>query len=290
MKIIDVHHHAFPPDAKVSAWNLQTDSNAMHENGIDEIILSCPLQTDSNKAQQINEFLYNQCLMNKTYHMIASLGYDNVQKSIDEIDLYKKKAVGFSLNTHNYDIYIGNDSLNALFDKLNLIGATIFLHPNHFRAPANGKVVFTGNDSVYEYTFDTARAIFDMVLQGKIKRWPNIKWVLPHAGGVIPFLAHRVSVSSYWNATNLNEDDIMNQLKSMYYDLTLNHCDINYSFMKEFVGANHLLYGSDYPNSGESLLNRDMKYIKNCTIFNEKEKEQIMFKNAELLFLKKDNV
>jgi len=284
MRIIDVHHHGFPPNSKVKPWNIDDDFEMMKQAHISEVLLSCPLRVSSEEAHEYNTFLKEQCEKKKNYHMLACLGYDDVEMSLKEIDNVKDYAIGFALNTHNYDIYLGDDSLNPLFDRLNELESKIVLHPNHFRASGNQKVVFTGNDSVYEYTFDTGRAVLDFVLQGKVKRWPKIKWVMPHAGGVIPFLAHRVSVSSFWGCTNISEKEIMDDLKSFYYDLALNHSNENYQFMKSFVGTKHLLYGTDYPNSGELLLKRDLEFFNDSEVFTTDEKKAILSDNARELF------
>lgn len=284
MRIVDVHHHCFPIGAKVKSWNMLEDEQMMNKVEVTEVILSCPLRVDSLIAKEYNNFIWKNCETSKRYHMLVCLGYDDIESSLKEIDKYKDRAVGFALNTHNYDTYLGDDHIAPLLDKLNEINAVVVVHPNHFRASANQKVVFTGNDSVYEYTFDTARAMLDLVLQGKIKRWSSIKWVLPHAGGVIPFLAHRVAVSSLWGCTDMTETEIMEDLKSFYYDLALNHSECNYQFMKSFVSPNHLLYGADYPNSGDVLLERDLNYFLNEEVFTSEEKGMILHGNAERLF------
>ena len=46
-----------------------------------------------------------------------------------------------------------------------------------------------------EYLFDTTRAVVNLVFSGAIERFPRIRFVLPHAGGVVPYFAWRLSVS-----------------------------------------------------------------------------------------------
>ena len=144
--------------------------------------------------------------------------------------------------------------------------------------------MFTGNDSVYEYAFDTTRAIMDFVFQGKVGRWPNIRWILPHAGGAIPFLAHRMAVSGQWGCIQQSEDEVMRVLRSFYYDLALNHAEVNYAFLRDFAGVDHLLLGTDYPNSGEGLLMRDLALLRKTNVFTEMEKQQIFYGTAERIF------
>lgn len=285
--IIDVHHHAFPPDAPVRPWSLEEDREQMERHGVRTVLLSCPLQTEAASAHRYNRFLAAQVqAAPQHYRMLGSLPYDNPGAALEEIPyvLDECGGVGFCLNTHNHEIYLGNDCLNPVFDALNRRRAVVVLHPCHHRAPGNEKLVFTGNDSVYEYTFDTTRAVMDFVLQGKRRRWPEIRWVLPHAGGTIPFLAHRMAVSGAWGSIRQSEEELLADLKSFYYDLALNHAEENYAFLKSFAGAEHLLFGTDYPNSGTALLGRDLLQMRNTSVFSETEKEQILHQNAEALW------
>lgn len=239
MFIITCFHRKHP----VHHWDIYTDHEAMQRCGVTNVLLSCPLQTNAKLAHYTNELLAEQVKVYlKQYKMLAALGYDDVPAALEEIayaldDLH---AVGFGLNTHNETIYLGNDCLNPIFEELNRRSALVFLHPCHNRAPGNEKLLFTGNDSVYEYTFDTTRAVMDFVFQDKVARWPNIRWIMPHAGGAIPFLAYRMSISGQWGCIHQSAEEIMAALRSFYYDLTLNGCETNYVFMKQFAGVDHL--------------------------------------------------
>lgn len=215
--------------------------------------------------------------------MLAALGYDDVPAALEEIayaldDLH---AVGFGLNTHNETIYLGNDCLNPIFEELNRRSALVFLHPCHNRAPGNEKLLFTGNDSVYEYTFDTTRAVMDFVFQDKVARWPNIRWIMPHAGDAIPFLAYRMSISGQWGCIHQSAEEIMAALRSFYYDLTLNGCDMNYVFIKQFAGVDHLVFGSDYPSCQETILQDSMDALQRTKIFTKEEKKKSCIKQLK---------
>ena len=63
--------------------------------------------------------------------------------------------------------------------------AVVFLHPTSpacFEALALGKPAPT-----IEFPFDTTRAAMNLVFSGTTKRCPAIKFILPHAGGTLPF-------------------------------------------------------------------------------------------------------
>ncbi len=46
-----------------------------------------------------------------------------------------------------------------------------------------------------EYLFDTTRAAVNLVFSGALERFARIRFILAHAGGVMPYFAWRLSVS-----------------------------------------------------------------------------------------------
>jgi hypothetical protein len=45
-----------------------------------------------------------------------------------------------------------------------------------------------------EFLFDTARSVVDLILSGAAERYSNIRFIIPHAGGVLPLLVDRVEL------------------------------------------------------------------------------------------------
>jgi 6-methylsalicylate decarboxylase len=46
---------------------------------------------------------------------------------------------------------------------------------------------------LYEFPFDTTRALANLAYSGTLERWPAIRLQLAHLGGAAPFLAHRLA-------------------------------------------------------------------------------------------------
>jgi hypothetical protein len=44
---------------------------------------------------------------------------------------------------------------------------------------------------MFEFIFDSARAVINLLLSGTIARCPNVTFVIPHANGVIPPIIQR---------------------------------------------------------------------------------------------------
>ncbi len=88
---------------------------------------------------------------------------------------------------------------------------------------------------------------------GILRRFPDLKFVFAHFGGVMPFIKERFdTVYKMLRGRNIVEDLHAlpsEYLKQIYVDTsgTTSH----YTLMStlEMVGAEHILWGSDYPSN-----------------------------------------
>ena len=290
LNIIDVHHHVFPPGMTPHKWDIETDCKDMEEAGINKGILSCPVPVSSDQARDINVLMAEQHYRYpERYQALASLPFDDVDKAISEADyaLDELNMSGFIFSSNNNSVYISDDSLDPLFDHLNARKAVIFLHPSPKRAKGYDVHLNGADDSAYEYTFETTRAMLDYIYKDKYLRNPDITWILSHGGGTIPYLAHRVSHAYKWHAARQNEVCIMKQLKSLYYDLALTADSLNYRFLKDFCGSDHIVFGSDYPAHKLKDIREDVNVFLETDVFTEEEKKMIACGNMETMLRRK---
>ena len=94
---------------------------------------------------------------------------------------------------------------------------------------------------------ETFKAAAHLVVSGKKRRFPNVKIILAHLGGVTPFLAARVAVLSRYMGCPLSHEEILEDFKTFYYDTALSTHETTLAAMQTFVGANRILFGSDFP-------------------------------------------
>ena len=78
-----------------------------------------------------------------------------------------------------------------MFDELNRRNAIVYVHPILPQACQDMQPGI--GESALEYLFDTARAIASLLYNGSLLRWPNVRFIFPHAGGAMPPLAERVT-------------------------------------------------------------------------------------------------
>ena len=99
------------------------------------------------------------------------------------------------------------------------------------------------------FPFDTTLAVARLCYAGVFRELPNIRWILGHLGGAVPYLMERMD--NGWRdfaECRANIDELPSvYLKRLYYD-TVSFSAPSLRLARELVGADHLVMGSDYPH------------------------------------------
>jgi len=163
------------------------------------------------------------------------------------------------------------------FEEADRMRLCIFLHP---MIPANSepfKEYVLG--PIVGFPFDTTLAVARMCFDGMFKDFPGIRWIIGHAGGAVPFLMERMD-SGYrdFAETKVKIDQLPSvYLKRLYYD-TVTFNPYNLHLLRDEVGADHMLMGSDYPHLLGSI-DKAVSTIEALAI-PQAEKQQIFGGNA----------
>jgi len=158
------------------------------------------------------------------------------------------------------------------FEEANRMKLCIFLHP---MLPAN-------SDAFREYVlgpiigfpFDTSLAVARMCYDGMFEALPDIRWIIGHLGGAIPYLMERMDNGFRDFADCRVKIDQLPSvyLKRLYYD-TVSFSQHTLKMVRNMVGADHMLMGSDYPHLLGSI-DRAVSSIEELDVSGE-EKQQI---------------
>ncbi len=99
------------------------------------------------------------------------------------------------------------------------------------------------------FPFDTTLAVARLCYAGVFRELANIRWILGHLGGAVPYLMERMD--NGWRdfaECRVNIDELPSvYLKRLYYD-TVSFSAPSLLLTRELVGADHMVMGSDYPH------------------------------------------
>jgi predicted TIM-barrel fold metal-dependent hydrolase len=198
-------------------------------------------------ARVCNEFQARLILEHPSrFGSFALLPLPDVDGALEEItyalDILHLDGVGLfsSVNDH----YLGDPLFDPVFDELNRRKAAIFIHPTHCEAPEHTQL--HAPPFVVEYVFDTSRAIVNLIFTGTLKRCPDIRLIVAHGGGAVPFLTQRISMlEGHRHATGVT--DVIPTLRSLYYEIASTTAGYALRSLQELADPAHILWGSDLP-------------------------------------------
>ncbi|WP_018331836.1 amidohydrolase family protein [Actinomycetospora chiangmaiensis] len=157
-------------------------------------------------------------------------------------------ADGVSLLSNAGGAYLGDPSLDPLWEVLDERAAVVFVHPT---VPP-GLPMLPGLPSpLLDFPFDTTRAALQMAARKVLARHPRVRVILSHAGGFVPFVASRLAGAAQL-VEGITEDDILDELRSFYVDTALSSAPSALPSITAFLRPGHLLYGSDSPFAPDS--------------------------------------
>lgn len=215
--------------------------------------------------------------------MIATMPLPYVEESIEEAiyAIHTLKADGIGLMTNYGGIYVGDKRLDPLMEVLNKEKALVILHPTE--PPLNIPGVCEGMSvPAMEYFFETTRTFSNMVIHDLFERYPDIKWVLPHAGAFISILADRFesfALMLRFSNPNLGAD-IMKSMKHVYYDVAGFSEPKQIEMLLRNVDESHLLYGSDTPYTPIEACIGQAEALENTEKLTVSQKNKMFTENA----------
>ncbi len=185
----------------------------------------------------------------KRFKGFASIPMDNPDAALKELD----RAIGeLKLNGVILLSNIGGKPLTSpqyrpFFAEANRRKLCIFLHPmlpvasEPFREYVLGPII--------GFPMDTTLAVARMCYAGMFKDFPDIRWLIAHIGGAVPYLMERMdSGFRDFAECRVKIDELPSvYLKRLYYD-TVTFNPHNLMMTRDLVGSDHMVMGSDFPH------------------------------------------
>jgi predicted TIM-barrel fold metal-dependent hydrolase len=263
---IDTHHHVVPPayaswlrscglaagGLPIPDWSREAALATMDKYHVQTAILSVStpgvhLGDDTEArhwAREVNE--YAAAIAHSQpdrFGFFATLCLPDVEGSLRELShaFDELHADGVVLLANCRGIYLGDERFDPVFDELNRRKAVVFVHPTQPPGLESlpGLPVF-----IADFLLDTTRAAIRLAASGTLDRCPDLKLILSHAGGFVPYAAHRISGAA---SPTRNPIDGIAQLQKFYFDTALSGSPTALPSLFAFAKPGHVTFGSDWP-------------------------------------------
>jgi predicted TIM-barrel fold metal-dependent hydrolase len=222
----------------------------------------------------------------RRFGAFASLPMPHVDDSLVEaaFALDELRLDGVMLSTSYDGQYLGNSGFDALLAELDRRRVAIFVHPV---TPVGLKLLALDFPaSLLEYAFDTTRCIANLLRHRVPARFPNLRFIFSHAGGTLPYLLNRMSLMDHFLtpghrfAMESDRNAIQHGLRSFYYDTALSAADPVFALLKQIVGADRLVFGSDYPQVPDDFVSATAEALRESKELNEAERQLVARTNG----------
>ena len=168
---------------------------------------------------------------------IDELGY-----ALDELGLD-----GVMLLSNTAGVYLGDERWAPVYEELDRRGTYVFVHPTlpPYALPLGREHPMW----LYEFPFDTTRALAKLIFSGTFERFPSIRMQFAHLGGAAPFLAHRLAslADREPERASLAPAGAIEYLRRQYYDTGLSDNAPALAATRELVRLEHIVFGTDWP-------------------------------------------
>ena len=233
------------------------------EHGVDTQVLTLTTPgthvespaTAVHLAQIVND-AFAEVVRNKKgrFTALATLPLNDPAASVNELERASRELgfPGAMLFSNVNGVALSDERYWPLWEAADHLGAVLYIHPT---SPV-------GVEAMQEYwlmplagfLFDTTLAAAKIVFSGVAARFPRIRWVLCHLGGVIPYMAERLDrgFEAFPECRAHIDAKPSDFLRRFYYD-TVNFDPKALQLAIEFAGIDHILAGSDYPHQIGSI-------------------------------------
>ncbi|HEY6696534.1 MAG TPA: amidohydrolase family protein [Solirubrobacteraceae bacterium] len=236
--VVDAHVHVIPPGVDAPpvppsvVGEIADVDRILEQTGADAVILSpwvALLDRDVSEA-----------MAGLVSDRVAALGAATTADG-----LRAAMSLGLSGVEITAQAPLGADRFEPFWAAAEETGALVFVHPS-----TRG---FTGPDEYHLWNtvgnpLETTVAAAHLVMAGVLERHPDLRVLLAHGGGALPWLRGRLRHAHEHLAaagTRLREP-VEASLRRLHYD-TITHDPGLLRALAEFAGAERLVLGSDHP-------------------------------------------
>lgn len=303
LTIFDTHCHHLPLSIIRQAsfypetWaKIETKLLAMEEAHVERALLSYPT-TDALKKGQTKEPELARAFNDELAGVIKQfpqrfLGAAvlPVGEKTAMLEEFKRATQELGLSAlsmaSSYEkIYLDDERFFPLYTLAEKEGIPLFVHATILDPIGSERFFDPLLTPVIGYLFDVTVCLARMINNGTFRRFPKLKVIFAHFGGVLPFLRERFdSTYKMLVGRGLTKDigaPPSIYLQQVYFDTSGSQSYSQMLSAMEAVGVEHLLWGSDFPS--QPSMRSSLEAIGAMPL-SEEQKVKIWGENAGRLF------
>lgn len=196
----------------------------------------------------------------KTYiAAIANLPLNDMDATLKEAEraFTKLGLKGVQIYTRVNGKPLSSEYMMPFYELMCRFDLPIWIHPMRSSSQPDyptEQVSFNQIFSIFGWPFDTTVAMTRLIFAGIFERFPNIKFITHHLAGMVPYFADRLTVHYDNGLQRLGAKHFpgltkhpVEYYRMFYADTALNGSPSGLRCGLDFLGDEHVLFGTDVP-------------------------------------------
>jgi len=259
----------------------------MNATGIDMQVLDiCPQAPHfEDKAHAVDAARKANDLLAETVHRwpkkftaFAALPLPHVDEALKELDRAYEQLhmIGVAITTSILGRSVADPAFAPIYQELNRRNSVLYIHPAG--VGAESPLI-----SPYHLTWEIGAPIEDtvsvlhLISRGIPQRFPNMKIINSHLGGLLPMVFQRLDNQYTWENPLPEKPSIT--AKRMWYDTVGHGWPPALRATVDSLGADRIVLGTDFPYESGELFKRAITYIQEAGL-KKGDVERILDQNA----------
>jgi aminocarboxymuconate-semialdehyde decarboxylase len=186
---------------------------------------------------------------------------------------------GAQIGTSIDDLPLDDERFADFFSEANDLHLPLMIHP--YAVGKRKRMEDFQLNNLVGNPMETCLSAARLILSGFLDRYPDLKFILPHGGGYLPYQIGRMDRGYLARPDkNLCVQAPSEYIKQFYFDTILFEPK-SLNFLYDLVGAEHIMVGTDLPfDIADASFKKNVDEMK----IQEDEKEKIFFRNAQNIF------
>jgi predicted TIM-barrel fold metal-dependent hydrolase len=190
-------------------------------------------------------------------------------------------TAGIVLGSNVGGLYPGDEALLPVWEEIAASGLAVFIHPLG-PCGATGPIPAV----IFDFVNDTSRAAATIIYSGLLDRFPDLRIILAHLGGSLPYHPRRLDfvlhphfpASPAAKLRRLPSEYVQN----FYVETAQGFHRPSFDLARTVFGLDHMLYGSDF-FLFDSPFRSELNAFLNTLALSEAERQTILRDNARRL-------
>jgi predicted TIM-barrel fold metal-dependent hydrolase len=204
---------------------------------------------------------------------VACLPVQDMEATLKETEraIEKLKLRGIELYCNIDEEELGSPRLRPLYEMMSQYDLPIWLHP---------AVRAKGDEPILGWPYETSQAMLSLVNHGVLRDFPNLKFIVHHAGAMTPFFEQRIRWLFPLRYGLKEVKNPVEDFRKFYCDTAIYGSTPALMCAYEFYGPEHILFGTDAPLGPDfGLTGVTIESIQRMNI-SEADRQKIYWQNA----------